>query len=528
MTARWILAIGALLGVAPALIGAARAADPTEASAGVQPAAEVKEVDLDRIRAAIDRVRPAGPEPVTIPPLEASEIRRISLHEAVEVALRHNIDLQIATLDRDAAAHEVPATRAKFHPTPGFDFVATGEEIQDRVERDEGGGIVVSEGKQNIDTQDGRFFLRQELPTGATLELSTDVFREEVSGEDDTNSAGFEVGLRQPLMRGGRIYVARREILNAGYDLTIEEAKLESDILRVVADTKISYNNTILARRLIDVVLAAIERDRRLIEASRELYQAARASRRDVVSAEIQLANDLARLAARRADLGRAQLELRDVLGLPIAESVLPADEIVRFEPVEFRLGHWISRALADRPEIREIVTRLERADLDLKVARNDVLPRLDLLGQYRRSDNEPSFQNAYNLDNGRWLAGVAFEIPFGNVAARERYTIAEIQYRRVNRELENQRREIELEVRGEEILLERSLEDLRAQAEIVEKSRQKLEIAVERYRLGIANNLDVTDAQEELLNSEENLLSAIVAYNNGLARLEASIAGPL
>jgi outer membrane protein TolC len=406
--------------------------------------------------------------------------------------------------------------------------MASGAEIQDRVERDESGEIIVSTGKQNIDTQDGRIFLRQELPTGATLELSTDVFREEVTGEDDTNIAGFEVDLRQPLMRGGRTYVARREILNANYDLTIEEANLQSDILRVVADTKVSYNNAILARRLIDVVLAAIERDQRLIEASRELYQAARATRRDVVSAEIQLANDLARLATRRADLGRAQLELRDVLGLPIAESVLPADEVVRFRPVEFRLGSWIERALADRPEIREILTRLERADLDLRIARNDVLPKLDLLGSYRRSDNEPSFQNAYNLDNGRWLAGVEFEIPFGNVAARERYTIAEIQYRRVNRELENQKREIELEVRREEILLEQNLEDLRAQAEIVEKSRQKLEIAVERYRLGIANNLDVTDAQEELLNSEENLLSAIVDYNNGLARLEASIAGPL
>jgi hypothetical protein len=37
-----------------------------------------------------------------------------------------------------------------------------------------------------------------------------------------------------------------------------------------------------------------------------------------------------------------------------------------------------------------------------------------------------------------------------------------------------------------------------------------------------------VTDAQKDLVEAESDLLVAIVDYNNGLARLEASIAGPL
>jgi outer membrane protein TolC len=48
------------------------------------------------------------------------------------------------------------------------------------------------------------------------------------------------------------------------------------------------------------------------------------------------------------------------------------------------------------------------------------------------------------------------------------------------------------------------------------------------RYQRGIADNLDVTDAQQDLVDAESDLLAAVVDYTNGLARLEARIAGPL
>jgi len=61
-----------------------------------------------------------------------------------------------------------------------------------------------------------------------------------------------------------------------------------------------------------------------------------------------------------------------------------------------------------------------------------------------------------------------------------------------------------------------------------VERSREKLEVALARYRQGISDNLDVTDAQQDLLDAETDLLRAIFDYTNGLVRLEANIAGPL
>ena len=82
--------------------------------------------------------------------------------------------------------------------------------------------------------------------------------------------------------------------------------------------------------------------------------------------------------------------------------------------------------------------------------------------------------------------------------------------------------------MRTEEASLRKNLAELEAQTNKVEQARTKLEIARVRFQRGLANNFDVTDAQEDLVEAESALLVAIVAYNNGLARLEASIAGPL
>ena len=495
----------ALLGLTA--LGAAQA--PPESSAEMV-VGDVAELDLDRVRRLTDATSPAvrgvkeelsdldGPHP-------------ISLQTAIEVALVNNLDLQIARAERDGSAHLVPAARAKFHPVTGFGIGAEGGDFAGTTEN-----------------QNARIFVRQEVPTGASLTVASDLGRSQIENASDENVGAVWMELRQPLMRGGRPYVARREILDAGFDFEASDAHLEAEILRITRDAKVAYYDSILAARLIDVTLAAIERDERLIEASKALFQAARASRRDVVSAQIRLSDDLAQLAQRRAELHQAQLALRDVLGLPLFERVRPAESSVPFQPVPFRLGEWTERALLDRPEIRELRARLEQSGLQVRVAGNDVLPKLDLLGLYRRAENNGALARAFGLGNQNWGVGLEFEIPFANVAARERLAEARQQYVRSERDLVRLQREIEREVRDVVIELQQNLSEVTLQADKVESSREKLEVAVARYRLGIANNLDIVDAQKDLLDAETDLLTAIFDYTTGLARLEASIGGPI
>jgi outer membrane protein TolC len=499
------------------------AAEGAPGGAGLE-VGSVGELDLKEVRRVIETAAGAAAAPPA-----AGPARRLTLEEAILTALGHNLQLQITALDRDAASHLVPAARARFHPTPGFNFLATDQRVVDPIDfpDDPTEPPVIEEGVERVNNQLGLPFVRQELPTGGLVLLQASLFRE-VDDGNELYEGGGGLEFRQPLMRGGRIYVATREIQDAEFNLEVLETQLQAQILQVTAGATEAYYNTVLAERLIDVSEQALERNRRLVEASEALFQAGRGSRRDVVSAEIEVSDNEADLAVRRADLYRAQLVLRDILGLPISESVMPADLLVPFRPIEIRLHEWIERALENRPEIKQVLVRLEQSDLNVRVAENFVLPKLDAVGLFRRFDTSTSSRTTWGFESQDWAAGLEFELPLGNVAARQRLQVARIQHERIERELQSLRRLIELEVRAEEISLRENLEDLKAQTAKVEQARSKLEIARVRFERGLANNLDVTDSQEDLVDAESALLAAIVDYTNGLARLEARIAGPV
>jgi len=268
-------------------------------------------------------------------------------------------------------------------------------------------------------------------------------------------------------------------------------------------------------------VQAAIVRDKELVEASRALFEASRVTKRDVVSAEIQLSRDEVELASRIAERESSQNLLRDVLGEPIGTYLETTDRHIPFQPIELRLDEWIHVAFDNRPELLEIRKRIDKAELETRVRKNDVLPIVDVIGAY-----EADYRSSNS--NSAWQVGGLFAIPIGNVAARRRLTSARAFQARTEREYVQGKRVIELEVREIEIRLRESIRRLEGLILGVEQARAKREIAIVRFELGRANNLDITDAQEDLVAAESELLRAVVDYASNIALLEARIASPI
>ncbi len=485
------------------------------------PAAEpiavgsVSDLDLEAFGRVVEESQPS--------PLPAPTSQRtVTLEESIVIALESNLRLQIAQLELEATEPLVAETRADFHPLLGASALATGTKVDQKTDPDE-----------FTNTYAASAFAEQNVPTGATLTVSADYLRDQKKRELVTSTldrtlagnapvetiGGFTIEARQPLLRGGRIYVARRRILDSEFDVEIVRAALNAEILRVTAETKAAYYEAIRSTRLVEVAEDAIRRNRDLVEASKALFEAGRVNKRDVYSAEITLAKSEAALASRQAGRLLAQNNLRDVLGLPIDLQVDIADQSIPFRPVELRLEEWIRSAFENRPELLQIRKRLEKAELETHVRENSVLPQFDAFGLYRRAADTTSHD---------WESGVQLSIPFGNVGARSALSRARIQTARIERQYVQQERAIELEVRALEILLRESIGRLEADTRGVVNARGKREIAAVRFQLGLANNKDITDADEDLLQAESNLLSVVAEYATNLARLEAAIARPI
>jgi len=197
----WFSLIGAVL-----LAPVARGTEPTlEVGA-------VSEIDLE----AMSRLLGSAGE--LLPPTDP---HKISLDDALQIALEKNLRIQLATLDVEVVEPEVDATKAKFHPLAGADGLIAERETDNLAALD------------TARTEEGRVFISQEVPTGGNITLSGRWVDDTEEGSPRSTGSLAAVEVRQPLMRGGRVYVARRFIYDAEYDLEIQEARLGAEILDV-------------------------------------------------------------------------------------------------------------------------------------------------------------------------------------------------------------------------------------------------------------------------------------------------------
>lgn len=479
-------------------------------------------LDLDRLNRTLAQIEisPEKQPPEPVPPRNGEKVE-LTLEKSIEIALKKNLDIRIAVLSKNALEPEIARARAIFHPLVGVGLTAAGE----RSIPDKGDTL-------ETNVQAATPFIRALLPTGATASVSLigDLSRTETTGKKPptTFDSGLALSVVQPLFRGGRIFVATKPIRDAESDVRIEEAKLRAQILRVIAATKSAYYNLVFTERVIEVTEAAIQRDKALVESSQALFKAGLVTKRDVFSAEISHAKDAARLVSAQADQESAQNALVDVLGLAIGAEVLPLNKDIQFQPVSPELKTWIAAAGRNRPEILELNERLSKSWLNVRTARNALLPQVDLVASYGKSQTGSTFfgQNLGLKD--LWTAGIVFSIPLGNVAATSALARAELEHERFKQELVQRQRLVELEVRAAVIKLHKNLERMTALRVVLDQAKGKLDVAKARFALGLATNLDITDAQADILNAETDLLKATVDYNIGLAELEASIAGPI
>ena len=470
--------------------------------------------DLGRIKRILTRIHGRRqPEPREAPSGQLA----LTLEDAVELALEENLRLKITQLNEEALETEIPRARAIFHPLLGAALTASREKT-------------VKDGRRTGDEsqQTPTAFISEHIPTGGSILLSSDFTRKDRSGDPREFASHYSVSVAQPLLRGGRIYVATRPIKVAEYDWRIAAAQLQADILTVTAQTKAANYDAVLAEKIIEVTQEAIARDEALIEASDALFKAGLVTKRDVFSAALLRADDEDRLVTARGDRELAQNILSDVLGVSIGTEVQLRDEAIDFEPISLDLATWIASANERRPEVLAAGEAVKRSALDVRVADNTLLPQVDVLGSYGRGETGTSIGNALGFRGDLWRTGLVFSYPLGNVAARSALSRAKLEHERFKVELAQTRRQVELQVRAAVIKIRTNLERMKPLAVQVEQSEGKLEVAQVRFALGQATNKDVTDAQESILKAERDLLRSTVDYKIGLAELEASIAGQI
>jgi outer membrane protein len=125
--------------------------------------------------------------------------------------------------------------------------------------------------------------------------------------------------------------------------------------------------------------------------------------------------------------------------------------------------------------------------------------------------------------------ASLTFSLPLFDGLNRER-RIEEARVSASNAQLQvrGEEQRLATEVRSMVLALQTAFRTAELQRKVAENASEELRMAQERFRFGLANSIEVTDAQANLAEAERAVIDAVYTYHSALAGLEALVGGSL
>ncbi len=264
--------------------------------------------------------------------------------------------------------------------------------------------------------------------------------------------------------------------------------------------------------------LEAAEADLRLAESLLQLASnqkdAGTGTAIEVTRARVQSAQARQGLLLAQTGLRQALLELQRAIGLPLDTPLRLTGTLDLAAPGETSPERAVQTALATRADLKAQLRREEAARLTHSSVRLERAPSLAAFADYGSIGS--GLTDAFPTRT----YGVALRIPIydgGRRDARRGESLTQYEQERIR--TADLRRQIELEVRVALDELDSARQQVEVASEGLAQAEAELEQARRRYAAGVANSLEVTDAQTRLARARDNRIAALFLYNR--ARLD-------
>jgi outer membrane protein TolC len=463
------------------------AAQVPPAEAPSLPADPVLDAPLAAAAVLEDAVQPAEGVPT------------LTLAGAVDAALQKNFGLLQVVDSLSSSRYRYSAALAQFYPklTPSY-------------QRSSGDSTFA-------------FDARQRVPwTGASVTASAS-FRT-VAGTDSpfSRASNLSLTLTQPLLRGFGPNASLFDLRNSRRDREGRERSLELERQRLAVDVARAFYQVIEQRTLLAVARQSLQRSQNLQRASEARLEVGLVSKLDVYRAQLQASQAQEAMVRSEAALQDALERFRMLLGLDPSEPVEPAAVALSLDlppGPDVPLPVLVQRALGARLDLEEARAQVDDAQRGASLAKQNLLPQLDLNLGVNKEGFGNSFSSAWNAGDRRVNLYFTASYPIERSTDLVNKAVADITANSVRRSLRQRELEVETQVRAALRELDQVKKSVELQKRGVDVAQQQLRLATLRYQRGLASNFDVVDAESSLVLARSALVSLLTRYQ--IARVE-------
>jgi len=339
----------------------------------------------------------------------------------------------------------------------------------------------------------------------------------------------------------------------AGRYRALQEESVRGRVLEVATRVRLLYYELLLVQEQARLVERSVERVVQSLDETRALHRAGVTADYDVLRLEVELANLEPQLRRARNQARALEREMATELDLDDGVRIRVVGDLARIDLDEpdandagnralvgfmgstppdpddgAALNDLIQRARDGSTELRQLGLTEELRTAELRVEQAEYLPRVSVFGSYQvhaQHDGRPDFFGQSGLRGYGRLVGVQVTIPiFTGLqrTARVDQKQAAVQQVRTQREVAMDRTRDRVRTLLEEA--EDARLRIRGQGLAVVQARRGFEIASSQYREGLGSQLELTDAEVALRQSEFNYAEAVFDYLSSRARLDGLV----
>jgi outer membrane protein TolC len=234
----------------------------------------------------------------------------------------------------------------------------------------------------------------------------------------------------------------------------------------------------------------------------------------DVLRAQVELKRQQQLLVAQINQFEKDKLTLGRVIGLPSGQTFTVIDPTLGAPLDGLTVEDTLAKAYQHRSDYMAAETSVRAAELAKRAAHAQYYPTLSAAGNY--GDIGTHFSESHGTF--AFVGAVKFNIfDGGKIKADE--LAADVALTNRKNDLANLKGQIDDQVRTALLDLKSSQEEVDVARSNVDLSNQTLTQARDRFAAGVADNLEVVQAQQSVADADQSLISA--QYRNNLARVE-------
>jgi len=296
---------------------------------------------------------------------------------------------------------------------------------------------------------------------------------------------------------------------------------LDSRELIVLAVTG-AYLQVIASQSRVDTARAQIATAQAAYTQAVDRNRSGLNARIDVNRSLVELQTQQQRLNSLLNDLAKQKISFARLIGLPQSQSILLTDT-QPFNRTDTTLGlnEMIKLAWDQRPDVRAASVQVHAAEEARQAATLEYLPSLSLNADYGVIGINPA------QSHGTFSVTGTLHVPIfrsGRISADVEQANAVLAQRRA--ELEDIRGRAEQDVRTAQLDLDTASEQIGLAESNRRLAADTLEQARDRFSAGLADTVELVQAQESVATAEQDYISAMYSYQLARAGLARAVGG--